>query len=164
MVEANRSIQPTTWEYGTVTQTASTALRAPPEARRTDGSVPETRELVVQLQQRDRRPRHLQRGDVRPDQVAGDLDPAAFEELVELVVDDVELDRRGPSHAVHEGEHLVAFGKREVVDDRRRQSLDDLARRGQLPPLSARLSVDADADLHLVVAELERRFACRRHD
>src|SRR5512134_4062676 len=60
--------------------------------------VPEIGEVVVQLQERDREPLHLQRGDVVADQVARDLDPAPLQELVQLVEDDVELDQGRATH------------------------------------------------------------------
>src|SRR4029453_11927353 len=159
-VEANAFTQSSTRAYETVTATASTTLLgAPPQARRIDRSVPQPCELIVELEQRDRAAGHLERCDVRPDQVARDLDPAALEQLAQLVVDDVELDRRGSTHAVHERQHLVALFVREVLDHRRGQALDDLAGGGELAPLATGLPVDADADLHLVVAELEGRGA-----
>src|SRR5512132_4681046 len=165
MVSENASTQAKTWVYGTLTPTASTEpLDAPPQSGCIDRSVPEPRELAVQLEERDRTAGHLQRRDVRADQVPVDLDPTPLEQLVELVVDDVELDRRCAAHAVDEREHLVALFERDVVDHRRCQALDDLARGSKLPPLPAGLAVNADSDLHLVVAELERRRACGRHD
>src|SRR5213080_2365883 len=132
--------------------------RAPSETCGLDGGVTQTRQLLVELQQRDRATRHLERGDVRPDQVAGDLDPAAVEELLQVVVDDVELDQWRTAHAVDEGEHLVARLEGKVLHDRRREPLHDLGRRLELDPLAPRLPMDADTDLHLVVAELEGRL------
>src|SRR5262249_56579952 len=119
------------------------------------GGVPQARQLLVELQQRDRATRHLERRDVRPDQVAGDLDPAAVEELLQVVVDDVELDQRRAAHAVDEREHLVAQLEGKVLDDRRREALDDLRRWLELDTLSPRLGMDADADFHLLAAALE---------
>src|SRR5438309_5632378 len=84
-------------------------LDRPSKTRGLDRRVPESGQLVVELEQRDRATRHLQRRDVRPDQVAGDRDPAPVEELLQVVVDDVELDQRRAAHAVDEGEDLVAL-------------------------------------------------------
>src|SRR4051795_2711830 len=157
---ANRFIQSSIAAFVIVT-----CLRAAPlQGDRVDRGAPEPLELVVEPQQRDRAPRHLERGDVVADEVARDRDPAPLQVLVELVVDDVELDQRGAAHAVHEREHLVALVERQVVDDRPGQALDDLRRRLELQPLAPRLAVDADADLHLVGPEREVRLAGRRGD
>src|SRR5215210_2398807 len=59
-VEANAFTQSSTRAYETVTATASTTLLgAPPQARRIDRSVPQPRELIVELEQRDRAAGHL---------------------------------------------------------------------------------------------------------
>src|SRR5437870_10073186 len=78
----------TTASYGTLTQrppspavptrgAGSGRSRAPPKARGLDRRVPQLGELVVQLEQRDGVPGHLERGDVRADQVPLDLDAPA---------------------------------------------------------------------------------------
>src|SRR6266487_1639156 len=67
-------------------------LCRPSETGGLDRRVPETAQLVVKLQQRDRAARHLQRRNVGTDQVAGDRDPTLAQEPVQVVVDDVELD------------------------------------------------------------------------
>src|SRR5690349_11756219 len=82
---AKARTQATTSSWVTLTRACSTVAgapsaissRAPSETRGLDGGVPQARQLLVELQQRDRAAGHLERGDVRPDQVAGDLDPAA---------------------------------------------------------------------------------------
>src|SRR3954469_24970367 len=78
-------------------------LSAEAQGRRVDRGVPQPRQLVVELEQRDRAARHLQRGDVVADQPALDRDAAVGEEPVELSVDDVELDQRRAAHPVDEG-------------------------------------------------------------
>src|SRR5207244_10293703 len=88
---------------------------------------------------------------------------ASVEERLQVVVDDVELDQRRAAHAVDEREYLVALLERQVLDDRSGETLDDLGRGLELHPLAARLAVDADPDLHLVVAELEGRLPGRGH-
>src|SRR5436309_7667809 len=130
----------------------------PSETAVLDRRVPKTGQLVVQLQQRDRAARHLQRRDVWTDQVAGDRDPTLAQEPVQVVVDDVELDQRRTAHAVDEREDLVALLERQVLDDRDGELLDDLGRGCKLHPLAAGLAVNPDPDLHLVVAELEGRL------
>src|SRR5918995_923221 len=141
-----------------------TGASAPAEGRRVDRGVPEPDEIVVELEQRDRAAGHLQRGDVVADQPPLDRDPPVLQEPVELPVDDVELDQRGAAHAVDEGEHAVAGLVRQVLDDGGGQKPHD--RRGARERLAvpARLAVDADADLHLVVAQLEARLAGGRRD
>src|SRR6266516_2920054 len=139
-------------------------LCRPSETRGLDRRVPETSQLVVESQQGDRAARHLQRCDVGPDQVARDRDPTLAQEPVQVVVDDVELEQRRTAHAVDEGEDLVSLLERQVLDDRGREPLDDLCGGSELHPLAAGLAVDADSDLHLVVAELEGRLLGRGDD
>src|SRR5437764_7081692 len=133
-------------------------LCRPSETRGLDRRIPETSQLLVQLQQRDRATRHLQRRDVGADQVPRDRDPTLAQEPVQVVVDDVQLDQRRAAHAVDEGEYLVALLEGHILDDRSREPLDDLGRGSELDPLAAGLAVNPDPDLHLVVAELEGRL------
>ena len=59
--------------------------------------------------------------------------------------------------------HAVAAGEVEVAEDRVEQHLGDLAGRGERHPAPAGLAVDADADLHLVLGQVEGRLAGGRH-
>src|SRR5438132_3577450 len=170
---ANARIQRTTSSWPRLMRPDAFSLSAtstilclcrPSETGGLDRRVPEAGQLVVQLQQRDRAARHLQRRDVGPDQVAGDRDSTLAQEPVQVVVGDVELDQRRAAHAVDEREYLVALLERQVLDDRGGELLDDLGRGCALHPPAAGLTVDADADLHLVVAELEGRLPGRGHD
>ena len=54
---------------------------------------------------------------------------------------------------------LLAAGQAEVRDDRRHEPLGHVVDRRELLTAPARLAVDPDPDLDLVVAEVERR-AC----
>src|SRR6266511_799145 len=164
----------TTWSYGTLTDPPSSlaGIRAaclagcsdaPAQPRSLDRRVPQLRELVVQLEQRDREPGHLERRDVRADQVPGDLDAPSRQELVHLVVHDVELDEGRAAHAVHERQDFIPLLVRDVLHDGDRHHLHDLVDRLELHPLPAGLAVDPDADLYLVVADLEGGLASRRH-
>src|SRR5919204_409054 len=116
---------------------AVASLCRPSQPGRLHRRIPEAGQLVVQLQQGDRAPCHLQGCDVRPDQVARDRDPALAEEPVQVVVDDVQLEQRRAAHAVDEGEHLVAVLKRQVLDDRGGEPLDDLLGGGGRGPPAA---------------------------
>src|SRR5207245_11148019 len=71
---------------------------------------------------------------------------------------------RRAAHAVDEGQYLIAPLVWQVLDDGAGQDLGDLVRRLQLGPFPSGLAMDADAQLHLVVGDLERHFARRRHD
>src|SRR2546423_10178008 len=117
-------------------------LCRPPETRGLDRRAPEAGQLVVQLQERNRAPRHLERCDVGPDQVPCDRDSTLAQEPVQVGVDDVELDQGRAAHAVDEREHLVALLERQVLDDPDREPLDDLRRGGKLHPLATRLAVN----------------------
>src|SRR2546429_7981456 len=138
-------------------------LCRPSETGGFDRGVPETGQLVVQLQQRDRAARHLQRRDVGTDQVAGDRDPTLAQEPVQVVVDDVELDQRRAAHPVDEREDLVALLERQVLDDRDGERLDDLGGGCQLSPLAARPTPNGQPELPPLVAPPRGRLAGPRN-
>src|SRR3954470_13723375 len=163
MAAANRWNHATMAAWSIVAASCATS-DAPPQRGRVDGRVPQADELVVEPQQRDRAAGHLQRGDVVADQPPFDRDAALLQEVMQLAVDDEQLDQRRAAHAVDQGQDPVARVVGQVLDNRLGQALDDLGRRGHRLPVATRLAVDADADLHLVVAELEARLAGARSD
>src|SRR5690606_38171418 len=95
-------------------------------------------------------------------QVAGDGDAGLVEEGLDLAVHQVQLDQRGGAHAVDHHDH-VAAGVVEVVQDRVHQLLGDLPGGADLLAVAARLAVDADADLHLVLGQVEGGLAGGGH-
>src|SRR5919199_1097380 len=124
--------------------------------------VPQLRQLVVQPQDGHRGALHLQRGDVGADQVAGDLHAALVEQLGDPPEDHVQLGQRGAAHGVDEHQHALAGVEPQVLDDRPGDPVGELVGGLHLDALAARLAVDADADLDLVVAQLEGGRAGRR--
>src|SRR5207245_5483745 len=64
----------------------------------------------------------------------------------------------------YKGDHLIAALVRQVLDHRAGQDLGDLVRGPELGALPARLAMDADAQFHLVVGDLESDLARRRDD
>src|SRR5215207_6950694 len=116
-------------------------LKAAPSAdaqrRRVRRGVPQPRQLVVELEQRDRAACHLPRSDVVADQPALDRDVALLQEAVELAVDDVELDQRRAAHPVDEGQYLVARLEGQVLDDGRGKAVDDFRGRTDRLPIAA---------------------------
>src|SRR4051794_19960066 len=163
MAAANRWIHATMAAWSIVAASSATS-DAPPQRRRVDRRVPQADELVVEPQQGDRAPRHLQRRDVVADQAPLDRDAPLLQEVMQLGVDDEHLDQRRAAHAVDHRQDPVARVVGQVLDDRRREALDDLRRGPDRLAEAARLAVDADADLHLVVAEHEARLAGARRD
>src|SRR3984885_2059883 len=157
----NRGIQSSVASrvIATVSRPGSPPSRAPAQGRGVHRSVPVAQHLVVELEQGDRAALHLERGDVVADQVALDLQAVLLRDLCHPAVHHVQLDQRRAAHAVHEHEHPIAARAREILDDRRHQALGDLRRGTDLLAEAARLTVDADADLHLVLTELEARLA-----
>src|SRR5690606_36874459 len=150
-------------QTSTSSRPTESTSRSPTQAGRLHGGVPQLRQLVVELEQGDRDALHLEGRDVGADQVASDGHAATFEEPVEVPIHDVQLDERRPSHRVDESEDVVAGSDDTVFEDRPGQDLHDLGRALDLHPLPARLPVDADADLHLIVAGLEGGLARRRN-
>src|SRR6478672_5379571 len=151
---AKRRIQSTT-----ASRVIATALRTPAQGGGVHGRVPVADHVVLELDQGDRAALHLQRRDVVADQVALDREPVLLGDLGHLGVDHVELEQWRAAHAVDEGEHLVARREREVLEDRRHEPLGDLGGRADGLAEAPRLTVDADADLDLVLAELEAGLA-----
>src|SRR5215217_2543921 len=112
--------------------------------------------LVVELQQRDGEPRHLQRGHVIPD--VGhppNLHSLALQYVGDVGVGYVELHQRRAAHTVDHHGNLRAGEVNGVAKDLFQHLIDDLVRRRDILALDARLAVDADADLHLVIANIE---------
>ena len=99
-----------------------------------------------------------------PTRLRSIVQPVLLGDLRHLVVHHVELDQRRAAHAVHEREHPIARGERQVLEDRGHQPLGDLRRRSDLLPEAPGLAVDADADLDLVLGELEARVTRGRGD
>src|SRR5215218_5637722 len=112
--------------------------------------------LVVELQERYGEPRHLQRGHVVP--YVGhpeDLDALALEHVGDVGVGHVELHKRRAAHAVDHHGHFGAGEVHGVAQDLLQHLIDDLVRRRDILALDAWLAVDADAELHLVIANIE---------
>src|SRR6266568_6961489 len=136
---------------------------APAQARSAHRRVPQARELVVQPQDGDRGALHLQRGDVGADQAAVDAHAALVQQPGHPPVDHVQLGERGAAHRVDEHQHALAGGEAQVLDDRPGDAVGELVAALHLDALAARLAVDADADLDLVVAQVEGGRAGGRH-
>src|SRR5919107_945198 len=127
--------------------------------------------LVVELQERYGEPRHLERGHVISD--VGhpeDLDAFTLQDVGDVGVGDVEFHQGRAAHAVDHHGHLGAGEIHGVAEDPGHHLIDYLVRGRGVLTLDAGLAVDADADLHLVLADVEdglttlRRGAAReRH-
>src|SRR4029077_18319252 len=150
--------------FMTVSEIKGKCLDAPAQRGSVHRRVPELRELLVQLEDRQRSAGHLERRYVAADQVARGLDARSPQLLVDLAIKKVELEQRRAAHAVDEREHLRALPRLEVGDDRLHDDVDHLARRSQGRPLAPRLAVDPDAELDLSLGQVEDRLAgSRRH-
>src|SRR5919112_6211603 len=112
--------------------------------------------LVVELQERYGEPRHLQRGHVIPYvRHPEDLYALALQHVCDVGVGDVELHKGRAAHAVDHHGHLGAGEVDGVAQDPGQHFVDDLVSRLDVLALDARLAVDAHADLHLVIADVE---------
>src|SRR5918993_3353449 len=112
--------------------------------------------LVVELQERYGEPRHLQRGHVVPD--VGhppDLDALAPEHVGDVGVGDVELHQGRAAHTVDHHGHLGAGVIHRVTENPGHHLVDDPVGGLDVLALDPRLAVDADAYLHLVLADVE---------
>src|SRR5690606_17689418 len=136
-------------------------LGAPAQPGGHNGVAPQLLHLVVELEEGDGNACHLERRDVRTDEIAGDGNAALLKNLGHLAVHDVQFDERGAPHAVDKRQNLVALLEGQVAEDGLHQHLDDVVRRLDFHALAARLAVDADADLHLVLAQFKCRLTCR---
>src|SRR5918994_2788788 len=112
--------------------------------------------LVVELQQGNGEPRHLQRGHVVPD--VGhppDLDSLAPEHVGDVGVGDVELHQGRAAHTVDHHGHLGAGVIHRVTENPGHHLVYYLVGGLDVLALDPGLAVDADADLHLVLADVE---------
>src|SRR5215203_5982595 len=112
--------------------------------------------LVVELQERYGEPRHLQRGHVIPD--VGhppNLHSLALEHVGDVGVGYVEFHQRRAAHAVDHHGNLRAGEVNGVAQDLLQHLIDDLVRRRDILALDPWLAVDTDADLHLILADIE---------
>src|ERR687890_664284 len=112
--------------------------------------------LVIEFKERYGEPRHLQRGHVFPD--VGhppNLHSLALQHVGDVGVGYVELHQRRAAHAVDHYGHLRAGEVNGVAQDLLQHLIDNLVRRRDILALDAWLAVDADADLHLVIANIE---------
>src|SRR5690606_19581228 len=125
------------------------------QCHRMGRSVPQRGELVVERHDADARPGHVQGGDVAADERARDPRPALLQAAPRRAVEDVELERgRGPQ-AVDEEEHVLAGHVTEVAEHGLEEEVGGLVGGGGLDAAPAGLAVDPDADLDLVVLEVE---------
>src|SRR6266568_2732752 len=143
------------------TRRDSLDLASPPQGGRVHRRVPQPGELLVERAGRHREALHLQAGDVVAHQVPGDVCAVGLQVLPHLVEHEVELDQRRASHAVDHDEQVAVDGQ--VGADGVEREGGQLAGRGEGRPGPAGLAVDADAELHLSLAELEGGLAGRRH-
>src|SRR5829696_5979090 len=112
--------------------------------------------LVVDLQERYGEPRHLQRGHVIPD--VGhppNLHSLALQYVGDVGVGYVELHQRRAAHTVDHHGNLGAGEIHGVAQDLLQHLIDNLVCRSYILAFDARLAVDADADLHLILADIE---------
>src|SRR3954452_8372257 len=112
--------------------------------------------LVVELEQRDGKSRHLQRGHVVPD--VGhppDLDALAPEHVGDVGVGDVELHQGRAAHAVDHHGHLRAGIVHGIAEDLGHHLVDYPVCGLDVLAFDAGLAVYAYPDLHLVVADVE---------
>src|SRR5215210_6888518 len=116
--------------------------------------------LVVELEQGYGESRHLERGHVVPD--VGhppDAYALALEDVGDVGVGDVELHQGRAAHAVNHDGDLGAAEVHGISEDPGQKLVHYLVGWLYLLALDAGLAVDADPDLHLVVADVEDGLA-----
>src|SRR5215208_8432377 len=121
--------------------------------------------LVVELEQRDGESGHLERGHVVTD--VGHpphLNALAIQHLGDVGVGDVELHEGRAAHAVDHDGDLGAAEIHGIAQDPGQELVHYLVGWLYLLALDAWLAVDADPDLHLIVADVEDWFAALRRD
>src|SRR5438552_3345429 len=133
----------------------------PAQRRSLHWSVPELGQLRGELGDGDRAAGHLEAGDVVADQATGDGDAVAAQPLGDRREDHVQLDERGPAQPVDHHQHVT--GQRQVRVDGLQRDTRDLLRRYQPAAGPAGFTVDAHAELDLVLAQLEARLTGRRY-
>src|SRR5215212_2567945 len=112
--------------------------------------------LVIELEQRDGEASHLKRCHVVTDvRHPPDLDALAPEHICDMGVGYVELHQGRAAHAVDHHGDLGAGEVHGVAEDLGHHLVDYLVRWLHVLTLDARLAVDADPDLHLLLANVE---------
>src|SRR5215217_6928337 len=121
--------------------------------------------LIVELEQRDREARHLERGHVVPD--VGhppDLYALALEHVGDAGVGNVELHQGRAAHAVDYDGDLGAAEVYGIAENPAQELVHHLVCWLYLLALDAWLAVDADTDLHLIFADVKDGLAALGRD
>ena len=135
---------------------------APTECGSGHGAVEQSFELRVEFEHGDRRARHVDRRHEVAHQRLVDANARLFEFVGNGVVQHVKFHERSGAEAVDEHRHLVALFAADVLKQVFNDAFCKFIRRLQLFRLSARLAVNAHAELDLVVADVENGSAFRR--
>src|SRR5260370_4375736 len=106
---------------------------------------------------------HIQRGNVIHYQVAGNSDPLAMQDAMQGIEHDIQFDQRRSSHAIDHSQDLITCLEAQVFDDGSSKHLGYLECRGKLSTPPPRFAMDANANLHFVLTQLQTRLPPRWH-
>ena len=135
---------------------------APTECGSGHGAVEQSFELRVEFEHGDRRARHVDRRHEVAHQRLVDGNARLFKLVGYGVVQHVKFHERSGAEAVDEHRHFVALFAADVLKQVFNDTFCKFICRLQLFRLSARLAVNAHAELYLVVADVENGSAFRR--
>ena len=116
-------------------------------------------ELIIQLKKSDGETFHVQRGHVIAYECLVDLDTLVSKNFMNMLIGNKEFHERRSAHAVHHNSHFISCIIDSFCKDLIQKLIRDLIDRTQFFAIYARLAVDALADLHLALGNLEQRLA-----
>ena len=120
-------------------------------------------QLAIEVQQRNRGAGHLHRRRITADQRLDDRRAGIGQAGMDPAVHDQQLFHRRGAEAVDQHRDPRAAGDRTSGQQVVHHRVGDRVGRLQRPAMHPRLAVDAHADLHLALANRERRLANLRH-
>src|SRR5437763_10274753 len=121
--------------------------------------IPVPDQFIIEPQQGNRTTSHFKRSDIAPYEGTSNGNILAAQNLGEFVGNDIEFDQRGPAHAVDKGQHTFTGFQAKVFDDGGGKHLCHFSGGRELDTTAARLPMNANAYLHLVITEFKGRLA-----
>src|SRR5579859_3039362 len=125
--------------------------------------IPVTGQFIIEPQQGERAASHLKRSDIAPDEGTSNHNILASQNPSEFVGNDIQFDQWGPTHTINKGQHPFTSFQAKVFDDGGGKHFGDFSGGRDLDATAPRLSMNADANLHLIIRKVKRGLASRRN-
>src|SRR2546423_8702783 len=123
--------------------------------------IPITDQFIIEPQQGNRTASHFKGSDIAPHEGTSNSNILTAQNLGEFVGNDIEFDQRGPAHAIDKGQHTFTSFQAKVFDDGGGKHFCHFSSGRELDTTAARLAMNANANLHLVITEFKGGLASR---